>query len=94
MVDATLDSILTFPCGCDVLEYFWVKATMISVRLCILFVTLRNINKLSDAVVGERQLYYLRTTDADFSQVPVAAGTIATVGTLCCVEIGETVGNL
>src|SRR6185312_1035892 len=54
-------SVLTFPSGYGTLEYSWVKATAVSVRLRILFVTLQNTNKLSGAVVGERQLHYLRT---------------------------------
>ena len=49
-----VDSILTFLSGYDTLEYSWVKATAVSVRLRILFVTLQNTNKLSDAVAGER----------------------------------------
>ena len=56
-----IGSVLTFPSGYDTLEYSWVKATAVSVRLWILFVTLQNINKLSGAVAGERQLHYLRT---------------------------------
>ena len=39
-----VDSVLTFPSGYDTLEYFWVKATAVSVRLRILFVTLQNTN--------------------------------------------------
>ena len=35
-----VDSVLTFLSGYDTLEYSWVKATTISVRLQILFVTL------------------------------------------------------
>ena len=50
-----------FLSGYDTLEYSWVKATTVSVRLRILFVTLQNTNKLSGAVAGERQLHYLRT---------------------------------
>ena len=37
-------SVLTFPNGYDTLEYSWVKATAVSVRLRILFVTLQNTN--------------------------------------------------
>ena len=33
-------SVLTFPSGYDTLEYSWVKATAVSVRLRILFVML------------------------------------------------------
>ena len=49
-----VDSVLTFPSGYDILEYSWVKATAVSVRLQILFVTLQNTNKLCGAVAGER----------------------------------------
>ena len=49
-----VDNILTFLNGYDTLEYSWVKATAVSVRLRILFVTLQNTNKLSGAVAGER----------------------------------------
>ena len=38
-------SVLTFPSGYDILEYSWVKATAVSVRLRILFVMLQNTNK-------------------------------------------------
>ena len=55
-----IDSVLTFPSGYDILEYFWVKATAVSVRLQILFVTLQSTNKLSGVVTGERQLHFLR----------------------------------
>ena len=48
-----VDSALMFPSGYDTLEYSWVKATAVSVRLQILFVTLQNTNKLSGAVAGE-----------------------------------------
>ena len=40
-----VDSVLTFPSGYDTLEYSWVKATAVSVRLRILFVTLQSTNK-------------------------------------------------
>ena len=49
-----VDSVLTFPSGYNTLEYSWVKATVVSVRLRILFVTLQSTNKLSGAVAGER----------------------------------------
>ena len=49
-----VDSVLTFLSGYDTLEYSWVKATVVSVRLQILFVTLQNTNKLSGAIAGER----------------------------------------
>ena len=40
-----VDSVLTFLSGYDTLEYSWVKATAVSVRLGILFVMLQNTNK-------------------------------------------------
>ena len=49
-----VDSVLTFLSGYDTLEYSWVKATAVSVRLRILFVMLQNTNKLSGAVAGEQ----------------------------------------
>ena len=39
-----VDSVLMFLSGYDILEYSWVKATAVSVRLRILFVTLQNTN--------------------------------------------------
>ena len=39
-----VDSVLTFLSGYDTPEYSWVKATVVSVRLRILFVTLQNTN--------------------------------------------------
>ena len=39
-----IDSVLTFLCGYDTLEYSWVKATAVSVRLRILFVMLQSTN--------------------------------------------------
>ena len=39
-----VDSILMFLSEYDTLEYSWVKATVVSVRLQILFVTLQNTN--------------------------------------------------
>ena len=48
-----IDSVLTFLSGYDTLEYSWMKATAVSVRLWILFVTIQNTNKLSGAVAGE-----------------------------------------
>ena len=44
-------SVLTFPSGYDTLEYSWMKATAVSVRLRILFVTLQNTNK-QDAILS------------------------------------------
>ena len=49
-----VDSVLMFLSGYDTLEYSWVKATVVSVRLRILFVTLQSTNKLHGAAVGER----------------------------------------
>ena len=49
-----VDRVLTFLSGYDTLEYSWVKATAVSVRLQILFVRLQNTNKLSGAVAGEQ----------------------------------------
>ena len=43
-----VDSVLTFTSGYDTLEYSWVKATAVSVRLRILFVTLQNTNKAQE----------------------------------------------
>ena len=59
-------SVLMFPSGYDTLEYSWVKATAVSVRLRILFVTLQITNNLSGAVAGERQLHYLRTQSSSY----------------------------
>ena len=39
-----VDSVLTFLSGYDILEYSWVKATAVSVRLRILFVMLQSTN--------------------------------------------------
>ena len=39
-----VDSLLTFLSEYDTLKYSWVKATVVSVRLQILFVTLQNTN--------------------------------------------------
>ena len=41
----SVGSVLTFLSGYDTLEYSWVKATAVSVRLRNLFVTLQNTNK-------------------------------------------------
>ena len=38
----------------DTLKYYWVKATIVSVRLWIYLFALANTNKISGAVVGER----------------------------------------
>ena len=42
-----VDSVLTFPSGYDTLEYSWVKATAVSVRLQILFMMLQSTNSLA-----------------------------------------------
>ena len=47
-------SVLTFLSGYDTLEYSWVKATIVSVHLWILFVALQNTNKFFGAVAGEQ----------------------------------------
>ena len=39
-----VDSVITFLSGYDTLEYYWVKAIAVSMRLRILFVTLQNTN--------------------------------------------------
>ena len=39
-----VDSILTFPSGYDTLEYSWVKSTVVSVRLRILFMKFQSTN--------------------------------------------------
>ena len=39
-----VDSVLTFLSGYDTLEYSWAKATVVSMRLQILFVMLQNTN--------------------------------------------------
>ena len=44
----SVDSVLTFLSGYDTLKYSWVKATTVSVRLRILFVTLQSINNGMD----------------------------------------------
>ena len=49
-----IDSAVTFLSGYDTLEYSYVKATAVSVRLRILFVALQSTNKLSGAIAGER----------------------------------------
>ena len=45
-----IGSVLTFPSGYDTLEFSWVKATAVSVRLRILFVTLQNTNTCEEVV--------------------------------------------
>jgi hypothetical protein len=61
-----IDSVLTFPSGYNTLEYSWVKAIAVSVRLRILFVTLQSTSKLSGAIARERQLHYLRTQSSSY----------------------------
>ena len=61
-----VDSTLMFPNRYDSLEYSWVKATAVSMRLRILLVMLQNTNKLSGTVAGERQLHYLRTQSSSY----------------------------
>ena len=52
-----VDSVLTFLCGYDTLEYSWVKATAVSVHLRILFVTLQctNIGQLMTKQLQQQQ---------------------------------------
>ena len=52
-----IDSVLTFLCGYDTLEYSWVKATAVSVHLRILFVTLQctNIGQLMTKQLQQQQ---------------------------------------
>ena len=47
-------TVLTFPSGYDTLEYSWVKATSISMRLRILFVTLQNTSTLPSAIIWDK----------------------------------------
>ena len=54
-----VDSLLTFLGGYDILEYSWVKATAVSVRLRILFVTLQNTNNIH---LKQSQIYHIRAT--------------------------------
>ena len=61
-----VDSVLMFLSGYDTLEYYWVKATAVSMRLRILFVMLQSTDKLSGAIVGERQLHYLWTQSSSY----------------------------
>ena len=56
-----VDCVLMFLNGYDTLEYSWVKATAVSVRLRILFMMLQKNNKLSGTVAEEWQLHYLWT---------------------------------
>ena len=43
-----------FPSGYDTLEYSWVKATSVSVRLRILFMTLQNTSALPSAIIWDK----------------------------------------
>ena len=61
-----VDSVLTFLSGYDTLEYSWVKAIVVSVRLRILFMMLQSTNKLYGAFAGEWQLHYLRTLSSSY----------------------------
>ena len=54
-----VDSVLTFLSGYDILKYLWVKATMVSVHLWILFVTLQNTNNLLDKTSCTKVIPYL-----------------------------------
>ena len=49
-------SVLMFPSGYDTLEYSWVKATAVSVRLQILFVMLQNTNTCTPSREPQRRL--------------------------------------
>ena len=56
-----VDSALTFPSGYDTLEYTWVKAATVSVRLQILFVMLQNTNTcLNPSVITQPSDSWLR----------------------------------
>ena len=50
-------SVLTLPSGYDTLEYSWVKATVVFVRLRILFVTLQNTNSVVPPLLGRGPVY-------------------------------------
>ena len=52
-----VDSVLTFSSGYDTLEYSWVKATAVSVRLRILFMMLQNTNTLDEGGLARRDHY-------------------------------------
>ena len=52
----TVDSVLMFLSGYDTLEYIWVKATVVSVRLRILFVTLQKYQHLHREPRGKEDL--------------------------------------
>ena len=67
-----VDSVLTFLSRYDTLEYSWVKATAVSVRLRILFMTLQNTNNVSKGwcvIADERIVGWWRISD----QLPASA---------------------
>ena len=72
-----VDNILTFLSGYDTLEYSWVKATVVSVRLRILFVTLQNFNN-DRLQPRQRGMHSVKEADLE----PVGDG-IAPVLVLC-----------
>jgi hypothetical protein len=51
-----VDSVLMFLSGYDTLEYSWVKATAVSVRLWILFMTLQSTNSAAVSSSSHRTL--------------------------------------
>ena len=53
-----VDSVLMFLSRYDTLEYSWVKATVVSARLRILFMTLQNTNK-DLKILGQTQISLL-----------------------------------
>ena len=63
-----VDSLLMFLSGYDTLEYSWVNATAVSVRLRILFVTLQNTNR------GHQHLVFDAATN--FASAKEAVGAI------------------
>ena len=54
-----VDSALTFPSGYDTLEYSWVKATAVFVRLQILFVMLQSTNMHQPIFESELHVYWV-----------------------------------
>ena len=52
-----VDSVVTFLSGYDTLEYSWMKATVVFVRLRILFVTLQNTNSAVPPLLGRGPVY-------------------------------------
>ena len=63
-----VDSVLTFLSGYDTLEYSWVKATAVSVRLRILFVTLQNTNTQAGRLLKVPESFerYVSTTTRQY----------------------------